>query len=126
MQKACTHCKTETESGEHSAQWDLIKWQGQQQSKKDTWQHITIITLVAIITILCILGGFLINKLNSDYKQSVENITQKYLDYLSEYDFSGTTEVVVDGQDGTALYQDGEGNVLNNGEDNKESNEEAN
>lgn len=36
--------------------------------------------------------------------------------YLYQYDFSSTTEITVDGKDGTALYQDGEGNVINNGD----------
>lgn len=41
--------------------------------------------------------------------------------YLNQYDFSGTSTVTVDGADGTALYQDGEGNVLNNGDSDEEN-----
>lgn len=117
MQKTCNHCKEELETkDEHSAQWDLIKWQGKQQSKKENWLYAIIVILIAVIIGLCSAGLWVINDMSKKYQKSVEAVTQKYLDYLSLYDFSGETEIVVDGQDGTALYQDGEGNTINNGE----------
>lgn len=117
MEKSCNHCKDVVESkDEHSAQWDLIKWQGKQQSKKENWLYAIIVILIAVIIGLCSAGLWVINDMTKKYQKSVEAVTQKYLDYLSLYDFSGETEIVVDGQDGTALYQDGEGNTINNGE----------
>lgn len=117
MGKTCNHCKEELETKyEHSAQWDLIKWQGKQQSKKENWLYAIIVILIVVIIGLCSAGLWVINDMTKKYQKSVEAVTQKYLDYLSLYDFSGETEIVVDGQDGTALYQDGEGNTINNGE----------
>ena len=117
MEKSCNHCKDVVKSkDEHSAQWDLIKWQGKQQSKKENWLYAIIVILIAVIIGLCSGGLWVINDMTKKYQKSVEAVTQKYLDYLSLYDFSGETEIVVDGQDGTALYQDGEGNTINNGE----------
>ena len=40
--------------------------------------------------------------------------TALFIWYLDQYDFSST--VTVDGKEGTALYQDGKGNVINNGQ----------
>lgn len=47
-----------------------------------------------------------------------------WLYVFQSYDYTSTETVTVDGQDGTALYQDGEGNVLTNGENNKKIDEE--
>lgn len=46
--------------------------------------------------------------------------------YLNQYDFTSTSEITVDGKDGSAFYQDGEGNVINNGNGEEESNQVQN
>lgn len=46
--------------------------------------------------------------------------------YLYQYDYVSESTVTVDGKEGIALYQDGKGNVLNNGENSEKNNEETN
>lgn len=97
--KNCDGLENSVKNGgknEHSEQWTLIKWQGEQFAKTVQKLWITIIVLLGLW--FSTIGVFVW--------------------YLNQYDFSSTSEVVVDGQDGTALYQDGEGNVINNGEGN--------
>lgn len=46
--------------------------------------------------------------------------------YINQFDYTSTSEVTVDGKDGVALYQDGKGNVINNGENHSKESSEAN
>lgn len=119
MEKSCNHCKDVVESkDEHSAQWDLIKWQGKQQSKKENWLYAIIVILIAVIIGLCSAGLWVINDMTKKYQKSVEAVTQKYLDYLSLYDFSGyTIEGTQDGE-GVNIIGGGDIDYGTNGEDN--------
>lgn len=93
MQKTCTSCKTENQSGEHSAQWELIKWQGQQFAN-------TIKKLWILILTLCVL-------------LFASNVIWVW--YINQYDFSSETITVEqDGGDGgNANYIGGDGEIAN-------------
>lgn len=80
-------------ASERSLAWELIKNNTNSSNKKDFRQTVTIWILIGLLLV----NLFVVYKLLDGYKKSVEGITSQYLEYLSEYDFSGTIEATQDG-----------------------------
>lgn len=93
MEKVCTGCnKNSNENGEHSAQWELIKWQGQQFASTIKKLWILILTLIILL--------FASNAI--------------WIWYINQYDFSSCT-VEQDGE-GINNYIGEDGDILNGAE----------
>ena len=106
MEKVCTGCyKNSNENGEHSAQWELIKWQGQQFASTIKKLWILILTLIILL--------FASNAI--------------WIRYINQYDFSSETVTVEqDSTDGgNANYIAGNGDIANGETENYQKSEET-
>lgn len=120
---------TEQVKAERSFAYDVLQSYSHSSKKASS---ITIFAFAVIVLLVFALFGqnlYLNEKIErqqKDFTAKYESLNKQYLDYLALYDFSGVDEITVDGKNGTALYQDGQGNVINNGENSSKENPNPN
>ena len=128
----CKHVQGELKELEAPAMVPLYAVEGSGYRRERTLRGTVIVFCVALLVIALLVGAFgaFAYKLHIQTLERVEAINQHWLDYLSEYDFSG--ESYVYSQDGRGLNIMGDNNgvdyngVIDDGPESYENGETAN
>lgn len=120
----CKNCEAHTNKEPVTVPFYAVEGTNYRTNKTMRWMAVVFIVSLLVIAIVIGLCGLMVYKTNKECLDKIDAINQHWIDYLSEYDFSGESlEITQDGR-GVNIYGDQNGvdfnGVIDDGTENQE------